>query len=183
MKSYKFCAIDESGDIGNGKQTSKYFILVAFLYQDLNFNKKVRKLISKINHNKNNKKITTLHARNDSDKVRLKVLKFLNTTDWECLFEIIDKSKVSNFDYLNTITKFIKKLESVEKISTSLPITKISIVKKVRDLDKRIFITTPMNENTVQMADIIAWVLFKKFEHKDDTYFKLLEKKLTKQNP
>lgn len=176
-QKYRYVAIDESGDIGNTKKSSRYFVLVAFMHNEENINRKIRKFIAKLNHNKSGKKISMLHARNDTDKIKLKLVKFLDTFDWQANCIVVDKNK-NEVDYFEYLDSLVKNMDHVESILISTPTNNKSFQKKVLIKSEKIKIDTPVNEPTIQLSDIIAWTIYKKYEDDEDIYFNQLESKI-----
>ncbi len=172
--NFKFAVVDESGDIGNTAKSSRYFVLAAFLHNDENINRKIRKFIARLNHNKSGKKINVLHARNDTDKVKLKLVKFLEALDWKALAIVVDKQK-QRVDYFECVQKLIFKMSHLEKISISMPITNKHDKKKILEISKKISIVAPTDDFSIQLCDFIAWSLYKKYEQKDSVYFDILK--------
>ncbi len=163
---FRFAGIDESGTLGLSILTSKYFILSCFLHDDVNFDKKFRKFIGKLNHKKNKKKINTLHARSDDDKTKLKLIKFLAQFNYRFVVHVYKKNLTGNgeLDYVELLRKMVENIEKkyyLENIFVSSPKLKQSF-----------------QDSIMQVADLGAWAAFRKFEFDDEIYCKVLQDKI-----
>ncbi len=177
LDNYKYISIDESGDLGLTHKSSRYFILVAFLHNEENIDRKVRKFIGKLNNNKSGKKIHILHARNDSDKVKLKLVKFLAGFEWRAKCIIVDKIK-TGFDYVDLVDKIIKNSENTEEINMSLPTKNKTVKDNILKLNTKIKIKEQSIDTAGQLADFVAWSTYKKYEDGDHTFYSLVSERL-----
>jgi hypothetical protein len=179
--NYRYVAVDESGDLGFSEKASNFFVLSVFLYDDTFLSRKIRKFIQKLNHTKNNKKITLLHARNDSDKIKLKMVKFLNGLEYKSIVLVCDKSKYLDKNlYVDMVQYVIGVIDiyHTEEVFVTLPSNNKNFESEVKKISKKIIITTPANINVLQLPDFIAWCVYKKFEHKDDIFYSLIKDKI-----
>ena len=176
---YRFAGIDESGDLGMSLKSSKHFILACFMHDDSDFDRKFRKFIGKLNHKKNNKKINSLHARLDSDILKLKVIKFLRKVDFRVSAYVVKKNKPQDgeFNYHKMLKEVVTHNNS-DKILVSSPRTGEEFKGKITSLDKRIVLSAPQESSVIQLADMFAWAVFKKLEHRDEIYYRLLSDKI-----
>ena len=181
---YKFCAIDEAGNLGLTKDSSKYFLLSCFLHNDDNLERKIRKFIGSLNHNKSEKKINILHAKHDTDKTKIKLIRFLKTFDWRCLVVVCKKTKLVNnhldklLDYHQMLNFALSSINITENIFVSSPVNKFNFHEKTKSISNQIRITTMANHNVLQLADSVASAVFKKYEYDDSLYFDLLKDKI-----
>jgi hypothetical protein len=180
---YRFAGVDESGTLGLSILTSKYFILSCFLHDDVNFDKKFRKFIGKLNHKKNKKKINTLHARSDDDKTKLKLIKFLTQFNYRFVVHIFKKNLSGNgeLDYVELLRRLVENTEkeySVENIFVSSPKLKQSFQDSIMQISNKIELSTPRRTPVLQVADLGAWAVFRKFEFGDEIYFKILQDRI-----
>jgi len=47
----------------------------------------------------------------------------------------------------------------------------------------KIQIKTPSQEKGLQVVDFICWSIFRKIEHGDDSYYKIIKQKIVEENP
>ncbi len=192
--------LDESGDLG--KRGSKYFS-IAVIYTETP--KELERCIKRIRIRKLKRKMKELpeiKANNSSDIIRRRVLKDLLKTS--CHIDIITVNKEKIYDYLfekkeklynyiagilmdeilihqedleiivdrkynNTVLReeFDNYLSG--KLRASKPAVKIKITHLMS------------HENSgLQVADFVAWSVNRKFSLDDDSYFKIIERKITK---
>lgn len=194
INTYKFCAVDESGTLGLSMNTSRYFLVSLFLFNDLDLERKVRKFIGKINHKKNRQKINLLHAKRDDNNLKIKLFKFLKEVDWQAVVCVCDKRKINgknfekNLDYQALLGFALGQLD-LEKIYVSSPVNKKEFHGDIQKIHPGIEVTTPSANCTIQLSDFIAWSAFKNLEDGDSLYFNLLREKIkiinfeAKQNP
>jgi hypothetical protein len=55
-------------------------------------------------------------------------------------------------------------------------------VKNNHKLDIEIEITSMAGEKGLQVADMISWAVFRKYEHKDDSYYNLIKFEIVEEN-
>ena len=56
-------------------------------------------------------------------------------------------------------------------------------VKNRHQLNIKVTIKSPSEEKSLQAVDFICWSIFRKYEHKDDSYYKLIKAKIVEENP
>ena len=170
----RFIAIDESGDLGAGEKTSNFFVLCGFFYSDENIDRKIRKFITKINQNKSGNHINFLHAHRDSDKVKLKLVKFLNTLDFRVVAVVVNK-KGKKVDYIQSLRTLLNELD-FETVFLTPPTNNAYFVKKILSISNKIVVTTPAHQKSLQLADFVSWAIFRKVTQGDSMYFDLISK-------
>lgn len=55
--------------------------------------------------------------------------------------------------------------------------------KSNHKLDIEIDILSPSQEKSLQIADVISWSIFRKYEHGDDMYYNLIKQEIVEENP
>lgn len=79
---------------------------------------------------------------------------------------------------LEDALKVVSQTEQLKKSEEQFKRLSENFRNKILDLDKRISLDTPQHCPAIQIADFFAWAVFKKFEHNDDTYYKLVPEKI-----
>ena len=168
---------DESGELGMSKKSSKHFIMSGISIQNpVEFEKFFKKFVKKI-HKK--KSISVLHARDDSDNVKIKLVKFLKRNNWSAKVYIVVKNKSKFKTYLQILEKInLDTSANTNLVNISTFDNKKSFIDETEARYPKFKFNTPINCTLLQIADFIAWASFKKFEHGEDLYFKSIEDKI-----
>jgi hypothetical protein len=180
----KYIYIDESGDTGYTKKSTRYFILTAVMVDDPFVLQRVVKSVHKSKINKN--KASILHAYKETDVTKNKFIKKLSEINISCIVFIVDKTKTKDLDvYLTTLKK-------VSEYFLDKNIDKIIIARK--DIRKRynqkiinMFTDNNINamfsihekEKSLQVADFYSWVIFMYIEKENSFYFDKLKEYIT----
>src|SRR5574343_402356 len=131
-----YCFIDESGDSGFTKKSSRYFILSAVVCDDPDT---LRRIARKVFHSKIKKKHSNmLHAYSESDTIKNKLTKVILEKNVSCITCKIDKTTVCNdIDiYLYATAKIAEYFEDkdTEIIVVSKQDTRKSYNKRVENI-------------------------------------------------
>jgi Protein of unknown function (DUF3800) len=181
-----YAFIDESGDTGYTKKSSKYFIVACIILKDKRYaENKIKKLIAKLLV-LNKKNLGFLHAYKETEQTRTKILKLI--LDLDCkIYLHINKKKNNNNIYLESLKSLINIIVTKEDLNEIFVASydqrksiKLDILNSFPKT--KIFFTTPEDEKCIQLADFISWATFQKFENNNDVFFKEYEK-LIQQNP
>jgi hypothetical protein len=91
-----YILLDESGDLGFSfdKQSSKYFVVTIIFTSNKRRLEKIARTVHKGLSKKYKKKIGVLHAYQEEEMTRRKLLRQLNNTDCAILAIILDKKKM-----------------------------------------------------------------------------------------
>lgn len=92
---YLYACIDESGDTGYTKKSSRYFIVTAVLTDDIIKLRRIAKDIHKYKIDK--RKASTLHAYKETKIVKNKFIEKLKNNDTLCIVSILDKRVLSRY--------------------------------------------------------------------------------------
>lgn len=182
MNSY----IDESGDTGKSKKSSKYFILTAFIIEEkyaTKLQKDIKKYLRSL-FKLNKKRPHYFHAYKETEQTKLNLLKIINKYEHIIKFKLIKKSD-AGVNYEKEIISFIKSFEdTIINITLSKYDTRKSVNKNILNADHKINVDIQENsENSLlQVADLFSWIIFNKYEFSKDQYFKYI-KSMEKQNP
>ena len=172
--------IDESGDTGYTKKSTKYFILTAVIVEDPFMLRRIAKSVYK--YNLNTKKLNMLHAHQESRSVRNKLLKKLVKEEIRCMGVVFDKRKIYSKDLyifaLETMLLYLKN-QVLHTIVVARKDTRKSynqnIINLFKDRNINFIFSTPTNEKCLQIADYYCWVLFSNYEHNRSDYFNKLK--------
>jgi hypothetical protein len=180
--------IDESGDTGNSEKSTKYFILTAFIIQDLhikNLEKDISKYLVKL-VKVNKKRLHYFHAYKERDKTKKDLLNIIHKYDCKIVYRIFDKSRnTSKINYSDALGLFIKNLNSeIKDISVSRYDTRKSILELIKNNNQGVDIEFKANSSNflLQVADLFSWIIFQNYEKYKNEYFEMC-KNIEKQNP
>lgn len=192
------------------QKTSKYFIVtLVFTKEKVVLDKMVKKIFkgfSKIeikNHN------GILHAYKENPKTRQKLLNIFHEKKVADIIVIyLNKSKVYTrlqdekhvlYNYVTNILldrvctkKLIPTNEKIKIIASRRETNKFlnenfksylkNQIKNNHKLDIEIEIRTPSAEKGLQVADIVSWAIFRKYEREDDSYYNLIKQDIVEEN-
>lgn len=187
----------------NKEKSSKNFI-IAFLFSENKniLDKLVKKVFKNLPPNIKKNHSGTFHCYKEQPKIRLKILNLLKEKKEISIMIIrLDKSKIwtdlkqEKVSLYNTIVNillnkvFYKKLIPLKNgiifVQSQRETNKllnenfkkyISIqVKKNHGLEMSVEIKTPSQEKALQIIDFIAWSVFRKYEHNDDSYYNIIK--------
>lgn len=198
----KYMYIDESGELGFSKNSSRYFILTILLC-GLNENQSVGRIFKKIRKNYFNKKsmkeLVEIKAGNTQPRIRKKILEKISSHNVEVFSIIVDKYNV--YSYLrNEKHKLYNYITSLILGECSLNCYKLNIVidrsknkrslrddfdsyirsniKKKSDCKVEIIHEASHNSGGLQVVDFISWSIFRKYEHNELWYYNLIKSKI-----
>ncbi len=172
----KYTYIDESGDTGYTKKSTRYFILTAVIVFDPVILRRVAKEIHNFKLHK--KKLITLHTNKESDVVKNKIIKKVIGLDIKCIALVIDKIAVNKDDLyaygLEILGYFFQK-EQINDITIAKRDTRPSYNKRIISilnvLGVKSTFSDPNSEKALQVADFYSWVTFSYLEHNLPKYF------------
>ncbi len=106
-----YAYIDESGDTGYTKKSTRYFILTAVVADDPFMLRRIAKNVHSYNLNK--KKLSILHANKESKNVKNKFIKYVKGDNIKCIACVFDKSEFVTSDVyrycLNVLANYFNK--------------------------------------------------------------------------
>lgn len=206
-----YVVVDESGDLGfdsKKKGTSQFFVITLIFTTDI---KPLRKIVKKVHRDlwHTNKKLRgTLHASEERPLTRRKLLKQLTEAEATIMAVVLNKKKVYTklqsekpvlYNYVTNILidrlmnkKFFPKEKSATIIAAKRETNRFlnenfktyvrSQVKKKHSIDIDVVIKTPSEEKALQVVDFASWAIFRKLEHADSEYAKIIAK-ITEESP
>jgi len=193
------------------KKTSKYFIITFLFSRNKKLLesvvKKIFKGFSKTELKSHN---GVLHAFKEQPKTKQKLLSlFSKRALGDVIVIVLNKKKVYTnlrdekqvlYNYVTNILLdrvFTKKLiptnERIEIIAARRETNKFLninfknyIQNKTKDnhkLNIEIEIKSPSSEKSLQVVDAISWSIFRKYEHGDDSYYRIFSRHIIEENP
>lgn len=197
----KYIFIDESGDLGFAKGSSKHIIISAIVVEDVkilkHIIKKTRKSAKFRKELKNRIEIKATYASRD---LKIHLLNKLNELEEIEFFSIIvNKNKISNYKLKNNSDNFYNIITSQlakklcyhnENLEIIIDNSKIGSYKR-SEFNKlftyNIHINSTLNafkiehkdsfgEYGLQLADLVAWSKFQELEFSNSEFITLLEK-------
>lgn len=196
--------LDESGDLGFRKTSSKWFLFTIVL---TNNHKKIEKVIKNIRKGLKKKyKIKELHAYHSNTVTRHRMLKKLSELeDLKVLCIVLNKSRVyvdlqnqKNYLYNYTANILLDRLHNKSLIKIDDPISlyidqkdtnkfirenfekylKNNLVKRGNNGKIEIKIKPSHTEKCLQAVDFVSWAIFRKYERGDYEYYEDIKDKI-----
>lgn len=194
--------LDESGELGFSKKSSRYFI-ITLLVCDFKEEQKIRRIPKKVRRkvlNKKLKKSSELKGSNSSDRVRKEFLTRVAKTNSEIFAIVLDKHKV--YDYLksekhklyNYICNIIlnecsldsKKVDLIVDRSKSKRALRddfdnyirFKLKSKINECKINILHESSRNDEGLQVVDFISWALFRKYEFRENYFYNLIKENI-----
>jgi len=196
--------LDESGDLGFKKTSSKWFLFTIALTSEPRSLERVVKKIWR-NLRKKHKHIGELHASNEKDITRERMLKALNEIkDLKILCTILNKEKVyidlqnqKNYLYNYTANVLLERLHKSGIVKDKEPLhlyidrkdTKKTLrenfigyltnsMKKRRDCNFDIQLHASHENKSLQAVDFVSWAIFRKYERGDFEFYEIIKNKI-----
>jgi len=198
--------LDESGDLGFSKRSSRWFILTMVLTKN---HRKIEKCVKRVHSGLKKKyKIKEMHAYNADKITRKRVLGQLSAIpDTEIYCIILNKEKVhinlkdqksylynytanilldrlynkKNFDKKEQVLIYIDKREKNKFLEKNFErYLKDNLLKK--NLLHEIKIRPSHTEKCLQAVDFISWAIFRKYEKNDYEYYQIIKNNISEEN-
>ncbi|MEX0918894.1 MAG: DUF3800 domain-containing protein [Candidatus Paceibacterota bacterium] len=197
--------LDESGDLGFKKSSSKWFLITIAITSDARCLERVVKKIWR-GLRKKHKHLGELHASHEKDVTRTRVLRLVSDcSDLKIMTVILNKQKVyvdlqnqKNYLYNYTANILLDRLHSSKILKDG---ELIDLVVDRKDTKRSLrenfinYLTSSMgsrrkggfkvklhasHENkSLQAVDFISWALFRKYEHGDYEFYEIIKDKIT----
>ena len=168
--------IDESGDTGYTKKSTKYFIITAVMVDNPFILSRIAKSVYKSKVSK--KKGSMLHAHKETDRVKKQLIRELKNIDVKCMIFYINKHDLYNKDpYLYLLNKLVKLLKDVKthEIIIASRDTRNNYNKNLINLFKingfKLRLSNPNSEKSLQIADFYSFTVFSYLEHCEQRWF------------
>ena len=196
--------LDESGDLGFKKSSSKWFLFTIALTSD---SRGLERVIKKVwrSLRKKHKRIDELHAAHEKSATRKQILKKLSEVDDLKVFSVIlNKQKVyvdlqnqKNHLYNFTANVLLGAIYERNLLARREPIDlcadRKDTKKKLRDefvgylnnsMEKRnhggftVRLRASHDDKSLQAVDFISWAIFQKYENGDLEYYRIIKNKI-----
>jgi len=208
--SYIF--LDESGDLGfnfKKRKTSEFFIITCLFIKDKRPLEKIIKKTHSELKKKYKRRFGVLHSFKEKPITRRRLLKRLREKECVVMTIYLNKKKVytkfhdqKQVFYNYVVNILLDRIYSKKLVSTKGLIKLIASrretnkflndnfkrylnqqVKNIHRAKIEIEIKTPSGEKSLQAVDFISWAIFRKYEHKDSSYYNLIKNKIAEENP
>lgn len=200
--------LDESGDLGFSKKSSRWFVLTIILTGNHRRLEKCVKIVHR-GLRKKFRKVKELHAYKSAEITKKRLLRLLSETDDLKIFCIIlNKKKVyvdlrnqKNYLYNYTANILLDRLHNKKILNSD---DKIQIIIDQRETNKflrnnfenylkdnlikmgnnyfEIKIKPSYTEKCLQAADFISWAIFRKYKMNDYEYYEIIKNKIIEEN-
>ena len=196
--------LDESGDLGFGKDSSKWFLFtIAIIHDKRSLERVVKKVWRPLK--KRHQKLGELHAYHADDVTRTRMLQKLGEVeDLKILTIILNKEKVyvdlqnqKNYLYNYTANILLDRLSAsgilIDSETIELFVDRKDTKKKLREnfvqyLGDAMTSRRPGNfsvelhrshdNKSLQAVDFISWAIFRKYEQGDYAFYELIKAKI-----
>ncbi|MEE0024030.1 DUF3800 domain-containing protein [Methanobrevibacter sp.] len=191
--------IDESGDLGTKKASSKYFVMAAIKVED---SKKLEKIIKKTRRDFKKKMLTSNEVKggNLPYELKIKILEKLKNIDYEVFIIVFDKENRFKIGYgdnkkaYDILASRLAKLINIDK-PTFIFIDKSKNKQEEIDNFNELFLNNlnnikkqpikiehadSMHYKGLQMADLISWSTFQNFENDNPEFLDMIKNKVVK---
>ncbi len=196
--------LDESGDLGFSKKSSKWFLFTLVVVNDPRLLERVIKKVKNGLKKKHKHKFSELHAYHCDDVTRTRVLKSLSQLDIAVVTTILNKEKVyvdlqnqKNYLYNYTANVILDRLINSKRVDGDNQLflvvdrkdTKKNLrdnfiayiteaMKKRRDCKFEMSLAASHDEKGLQAVDFISWAIFRKYERGDYEFYEIIKDKI-----
>lgn len=191
--------IDESGDLGTKKASSKYFVMAAVKVEN---SKKLENIIKKTRRDFKKKMLTSNEVKggNLPYELKIKILEKLKNMDYEVFIIVFDKENRYKIGYgdnkkaYDILASRLAKLINIDK-PTFIFIDKSKNKQEEIDNFNEFFLNNlnnikkqpitiehadSMHYKGLQMADLISWSTFQNFENDNPEFLDIIKNKVVK---
>ncbi|OGY77237.1 MAG: hypothetical protein A2249_02845 [Candidatus Jacksonbacteria bacterium RIFOXYA2_FULL_44_7] len=196
--------LDESGDIGFKKSSSKWFVFTIAMTSDVRTLERVTKKVWRT-LKKKHKSLGELHASHEKDITRKRMLKQLSEIDdLKILCVVLNKQKVyvdlqnqKNFLYnyianilldrlhtkkmlkqKETIHLFIDRKDTKKRLRENFIHYLTNSIKKRHNGLFSIELHLSHENKSLQAVDFISWAIFRKYEYGDYEFYEIIKNKI-----
>jgi hypothetical protein len=83
---------------------------------------------------------------------------------------------------VSTITVVASRKETSRFLNDNFKSYLESQVIKNHGIPLKVFIKKSCEEKSLQAVDVVSWSIFRKYEHKDDTYYQIIKEQIVEEN-
>ncbi len=196
--------LDESGDLGFGKKSSKWFLFTLVVVDNPRKLERLIKKVRKTIRKKYKHVLSELHAYHADDVTRIRVLKAIAKLDIAVVTTILNKQKVyvdlqnqKNYLYNYTANIILDRLMNatlvdgakemylvVDRKDTKKNLRQnfISYISEAMNKRKRggfkMTLAASHDEKGLQAVDFISWAIFRKYEKGDCEFYEIIKSKI-----
>jgi Protein of unknown function (DUF3800) len=170
----KYTYIDESGDTGYKKKSSRYFILTSVIVDDIFLLRRIAKDIHKFKIDRS----VNFHAHKEGKIVKNKLVQKIIESSIQCVAYVFDKDKQLTKDvYMYTLEELAKyfKENNIKNVIIARKDVRKHYNKKILEMYLQYGLNAsfsePNKEKSLQIADFYSWCIFSNFEHDLPEYF------------
>ncbi len=179
-----YAYIDESGDTGYTKKSTKYFILTAVVVEDPFVLRRIVKNIHKGKRDK--KKANILHTHSETNQTKDKLTESLIGNEVHCIVSIVKKAEETVADiYLLTLRKMTNHLKSLQfksfviaRRDTRKYYNQSIIDDILGNYNIEIIFSDMLSEKALQISDFYSWCVFAHLEHGNSDYYSRLSSQI-----
>jgi len=194
----KYIYIDESGDLGSKKSSSRYFVLAGIMVSKP---KKLDNLIKNTyRKHKNIRDMNEIKGTTTPKNVKKDILTRLNNIDYQAFIIVFDKQNMYKINYNYNINLLYDILAS--QLAKTIPINEKTIIildktknkNQIGDFNRlfndklinpknytvKIKHVNSVNYKGIQVADLISWSSFQAVERKNNEFIEIVENKSVK---
>lgn len=204
--------LDESGDLGFNpkKKNSKFFIItVIFTSEKKSLEKIVKKTHATLRKKVKRLSGGVLHSYKENAVTRNRLLKLVSGGNYKIMTVCLNKSKVhTNLqDEKHVLYNYVVNI-LLDRIMTKKYLQgsgQVVLIAEKRETNKflndnfkaylenqlknkhraliSVEIKIPSQEKALQAIDFVSWSIFRKYEMKDDSYYKIIKDIIVEENP
>lgn len=180
----KYIYIDESGDTGYTKKSTRYFILTAVIVDDPFVLRRIAKATHSYNLDK--KKLGIIHTNKESSSVKNKLIKYINNAEIKCVTCVFYKNNFKVKDIykycLDILAKYFVENNMENIVIARKDIRKaynLKIIEMYLSYKLKASFSDQNREKSLQIADFYSWCIFSHYEHNLSEYFLKLKDSIT----
>ncbi len=171
-----YAYIDESGNSGHTKNSTKYFVVACILVSNETILPRIAKKVFKSTKlgklGKNQ-----LHATSDSDRVKLKIVSLLKKENYNIEYVKILKKTGDKDCYIESLLKLKDKLDKhhIDIVYIANKDSRKKTIDKIKNtFGDNTVLSKPEKEKGLQIADFVSWSIYQKYENGNSAYYDIL---------
>src|SRR3989344_5019536 len=162
--------LDESGDLGFKKTSSKWFLFTLVAIDEPRKLDKIIKKARKSLKKKHKHRFSELHAYHCDDITRIRILKSLAEIDILINKNIIDEKSVTSLIVDKKDTNKNLKNNFIDYITKAM--------NQKQKATFKMSLTASHDSKGIQAVDFISWAIFRKYEQGDYEFYEIIKDKI-----